>query len=113
MSVRFLGRRVYVGVAVVVAAAEEMGVSQGRVRLLADLMEWPVDRRTVQRWVSWWREALPRTRWWQGIRGRLRAPVDPRGMPLSILQAFEGKSPEEAVVGLLGLLTPISIGHAG
>jgi len=112
VSVRFLGRRVYVSVAVVIGAAAEGGVTKGRVELLGDLMRCPLDRRTVERWVAWWREMLPRTRFWQGIRRRLRTPVDPERMPLSLLEAFESKDPQEGLVGLLRLVSPISIGHA-
>jgi hypothetical protein len=103
---------VYVSVVVIVAAAAEGGVSKRRLEVLRDLMRCPLDRRTVERWVAWWRTTLPRMTFWQGIRGRLRAPVDLERMPLSLLEAFRGKGPEEAVIDLLQLLAPISTGHA-
>jgi hypothetical protein len=112
VSVRFLGRRVYVSVVVIVAAAVEGGVSKRRLEVLRDLMRCPLDRRTVERWVAWWRTTLPRMTFWRGIRGRLRTPVDPERMPLSLLEAFRGKGPQEAVIDMLQLLAPISIGHA-
>ena len=110
-SVRFLGRRVYVSVAVVIVAAVEGGVTKRRVEQLQDLMRCPLDRRTVERWVVWWREMLPRTRLWQETRRKLRAPVNLKRIPLSLLEAFEGKDPEGRLIGLLRLLSPISIGH--
>lgn len=111
-SVRFLGPRVYASVVVLIAAAGEGGVTKRRLELLGGLVGWPLSRRTVERWVSWWRETLPKTRVWQAIRGRLQRPVSVERMPLSLVEAFPRKSPEEAVVGVLRLLSPISVGHA-
>lgn len=113
VSVRFLGRRVYVSVVVVIAAAVEGGVTKSRVEQLRDLTRCPLDRRTVERWVAWWRKTLPGTRLWQGIRGRMRVPIEAERLPLSLLGAFEGKGPEGALIGLLGLLSSITIGRAG
>lgn len=111
-SVRFLGRRVYLGVIVVLAAATEGGVRQRRVELLRRLIGCPLDRRTVERWVEWWRETLPRSTFWKSVRSRFRTPVAAERMPLSVLEAFEGKETREAVVELLRLLAPVSAGHA-
>ena len=115
LSVRFLGRRVYVSVALVIGAAVEGGVTKRRVELLRKLMRCPLARRTVERWVVWWREMLPRTRLWQETRRRLPAPIDLKRMPLSLLEVFGGEDLEEDLEGglikLLRLLSPISIGH--
>ena len=108
---RFLGRRVYVSVAVVISAAVEGGVTKRRVEQLRDLMRCPLDRRTVERWVAWWREMLPKTKFWQETRRRLRAPIDLKRMPLSLLEVFGGEDLEGGLINLLRLLSPISIGH--
>jgi hypothetical protein len=112
LSVRFLGRRVYVSVVVIIASAVAGGVTKARVELLRGMTRCPLARSTVESWVRWWRETLPRTRLWQGLRGLWRAPVDLGRMPLSALEAFEGKGPEEAMVGLLRVLAPVWAGHA-
>lgn len=112
VSVRFLGSRVYVGVAVVVAAAAEGGVTKRRMKLLRDLIGSSLDARTVKRWVAWWRKTLPESRFWQTVRGRLRAPIEVARMPLSLLEVFYGERAEQAMVNLLRLLMPISVGQA-
>jgi hypothetical protein len=103
---------VYVSVAVVLAAAAEGGVKKRRMDLLRELLGCQLDRGTVETWVAWWRETLPSTRLWRQVRARLRWPVDLQRMPLSLLEAFEGKGPEEAVIHLLRLLAPTSLGRA-
>lgn len=109
-SVRFLGRRVYVSVAVVVAAAAEGGVTLRRVRVLGGLLGQAVDRRTLERWVQWWRQVLPASRFWKGLRGRLRGVVATARLPLSLIEAVGAEGARERVVGILKLLAPITTG---
>jgi hypothetical protein len=51
-SVRFLGRKVYVGVVVVLVSAMMQGLSEGRVKRLRQALE--IDRRTLGHWREWW-----------------------------------------------------------
>ena len=53
----FLPGRVYVSVAVVLVAAMRQGPSPERLARLRDVVG--VDRRTVGRWLSWWRDIFP------------------------------------------------------
>lgn len=110
-SVRFLGRRVYVSVAVMVAAAAEGGVSARRVKLLGELLGESVDRRTVERWVQWWRQTLPESRFWRGLRGKLLGVVAPLRLPLSLMEKVDAEGARERAVGVLKLLAPITTGH--
>jgi hypothetical protein len=64
-SVRFLGRRVYLGLAVVLVSAR-----------LGQLLG--VCRRTVARWRDWWREQFPRTPLWRAGCARFMPPRCPR-----------------------------------
>ena len=52
LSVRFLGRKVYVGVVVVLVSAMMHGLSEGRVKRLWQVLR--IDRRTLQHWREWW-----------------------------------------------------------
>ena len=67
-SVRFLGRKVFLGAVVVLVAAMRQGPSPRRVRELTELFD--VDRRTIARWCIFWREHFPQTAFWRVARGR-------------------------------------------
>ena len=105
-SVRFLGRRVYLGVVVTLASALANGLSGRRLsRLRAEL---GVCRRTLERWRRWWRESVPRTSWWKQLRGRLASPIDVAGLPATLLERLGGGH-RERVEKLLVLLAPLSV----
>ena len=85
-SVRFLGRRVYWGVVVVLGSAFEGGVTTGRVRRVRELIGHPIDRRTLERWVEWWRDGLPKSRIWKATTGLFRRKAAPGRLPMSLLE---------------------------
>lgn len=106
-SVRFLGRRVYLGAVVVLASALQQGVSAFRASRLKELFG--VSRRTLERWRSWWLETFPASRFWQSLRGRFMPTVDENTLPLSVLERFDHGDPEvPPVAAMLRLLRPIS-----
>lgn len=103
-SVRFLGRRVYLGAVVVLASAMRQGINAFRSRRLKELFG--VSRKTLERWRVWWREAFPESRFWQSLRGRFVPAVDDASLPLGVLERLAHT--EEPVAALLHLLQPIS-----
>jgi hypothetical protein len=106
-SLRFLGRRVYLGAVFVVLAALAQGVSsRQRARLCA---RYGIDRRTWRRWRQWWL-ALPASPLWRLLRGRWRRPPDPAALPRSLLRAFAPSTTLETLVATLRLLAPVSTG---
>jgi transposase-like protein len=105
-SVRFLDRRVYTGVMVVLAAVLAQGLSARRVARLRS--ELGVDRSTLDRWRRWWREDVPQTGFWIELRGRLDRPVLARDLPASLLERVEGASEEERLLRFLHLVAPLS-----
>jgi len=102
-SVRFLGRRVYLGAVVALVSALRQGPTPKRMAELQKLFG--VSPRTLERWRRWWREAFPPSRFWTSLRGRLSPPVDAEALPSSLLERLGG---EPALVTLLRLLLPIS-----
>jgi hypothetical protein len=110
-SVRFLGRRVYTGVVLVLACARTL--TAARIRELTALLG--VDRRTLRRWRRWWRESLVRSPWWRAARARLMPPVEELQLPGSLLERFEATDPVRRVADVLAFLTPLSVpaGHVG
>ena len=105
-SVRFLDRRVYVSVVVVLAAVLAQGLSPSRTRVLC--RELGVDRRTLARWLEWWQEEVPWTDYWAEFRGRLDQPLDPSCLPASLLGRIEAEDDQERLLLLLHLIEPLS-----
>jgi hypothetical protein len=110
-SVRFLGRRVYWGVVVLLGAALEGGVTAGRVRDLQRLIEHPIERRTLERWVAWWREVLPKSRSWGAMTGLFCRRVEPGRLPLSLLELVGVDDAATRVRQVLSLLSGGRIDH--
>jgi hypothetical protein len=107
-SVRFLGRKVYLGAVVVLAAAMRQGPSPRRVRELSRLFG--ADRHTIDRWRAFWSEYFPQTPFWRAARGRLVAAVEIVALPLALLEAFHRTAdPCQDWGRLLRFLAPITI----
>jgi hypothetical protein len=107
-SVRFLGRRVYLGAVVVLIAALAEGATPRRLRQLRQLAG-DVSRRTVERWRRWWRETFPQTRFWGECRGRLASPIETERLPASLLERMAGADASARLIALLRLLMPITV----
>lgn len=104
-SLRFLGRRVYAGVVLVLVMAMEHGLTGFRVNRLA--RELGVSRRTLERWRRWWREVFPVSGVWRAAQGRFMPPVDASALPGSLLLRF-GVTAQDQLLGVLRLLLPLS-----
>lgn len=107
-SLRFLGRKVYLAVAVLLIAVMQHGVNEGRMRRLTQAIG--VDRRTVARWRMWWRDAFTTTLFWQTARAAFMPPTDAEQLPAAIIARFTG-SAAERMIALLRFLAPITGGH--
>jgi len=107
-SVRFLGRKVCLGVVVVLVGAMRDGLRPRAVRELSE--RFGVDRRTIARWQVFWRELFPQTAFWKEARGRL-LPVVENSSPLwRLLKAFLGRGGLwRGWGGLLRFLSPITV----
>ena len=107
-SVRFLGRKVYLGAVVVLVAAMRQGPSPRRVRELSELFR--VDERTIVRWQVFWREHFPQTAFWKANRSRLAPRIDISNLPRALLDAFIHRGDSREDWGrLLEFLSPITI----
>ena len=100
LSVRFLGRRVYLGLVVVLRSSQP--ISQALAATLA------VPPRTVQRWRLWWRDAFAATLFWQAACARFMPPVEISQLPNSLLERFAG-SADAPLWRLLLFLTPLTV----
>ena len=104
-SVRFLGRRVYLGAVVVLVTALRHGPTPARVQRLRELFG--VSVRTLRRWRVWWQGELVRTRFWRTVGGRFVPPVERAALPASLLARFAGEAAER-LARALAFLSPIT-----
>lgn len=82
----FLGRRVFVSVVVVLAAALAQGEEAPAVRGVAEVCG--ASPRSVRRWLSWWRESFVRLRPWLALKARLGGGLDEGALPRAALERF-------------------------
>ena len=107
-SVRFLGRKVYLGAMVILISAMRQGPAPRRVRELSTLFG--VDRATIARWQAFWRDHVPQTPFWKLARARLVPVVEIVVLPLSLLRAFHRtKDPCQDWGHLLRFLSPLTV----
>jgi len=107
-SLRFFGRRVYLGPVFVLASAMIHGITEKRAAAIRDLVG--VSKRTLERWRTWWRKAFPQSGFWQGARGRFDSPVSPSCLPASLLERFGQPGSSECALGALRFLAPLTAG---
>jgi len=105
MSVRFLGRRVYLGLAVVLLPQRRKTLSAVAIEL-SDALGVPT--RTLSRWRQWWVELFPSTPLWQAQCARFMPPVATIDLPTSLIARFTGVA-QEAMQRLLTFLSPLSV----
>jgi len=104
-SVRFLGRRVYLTLAVVVVSSRPAGTAPAASCLGQAL---GIARRTITRWRQWWREQFPLTPLWRAACARFMPPVATQDLPGELLARFEGPA-HEALMRLLIWLSPLTL----
>ena len=105
-SVRFLGRRVYLGAVVLLVSALQGGITDKRA---ADLQErLGVSRRTLWRWRSWWREIFPGNDFWKRERGRFMPPLTDGTLPASLLERFTDEDDRSRLIQALSFLAPLT-----
>jgi hypothetical protein len=105
-SVRFLGRKVYLGVIVVLISALEHGLSPQRRGQLIDTLNIP--QQTLWRWQCWWREVFGEGPWWRMQRAGFVPPVLACRLPGELLGRLDGADLRERVVRLLWLIAPLT-----
>ncbi len=107
-SVRFLGRRVYLGALVVLVSALAKGLTERR---LGELRErFGVGPRTVRRWRRWWGEVFAASRFWRGARGEFMPPPEVHELPGGLLGRLGADDPQQRLLATLRFLSPVSVG---
>jgi hypothetical protein len=104
-SARYLGRRIYLGVIVVLATAMQQGFAPWRVSRLRE--ELGVSWQTLERWRTWWRETFVESAFWKAAKAAFSPAVAETEAPRSLLDRFDGDDVERLAL-LLRLLSPLS-----
>lgn len=108
-SIRFLGRRVYLEVVVILAVAMRQGTNPKRAGWIRQHLG--VSGRTLERWRTWWCEIFRTTAFWKRARGLFQQPVEERDLPFSLVECFGVSAGGSArLIDLLKFLSPISGG---
>jgi hypothetical protein len=102
-SVRFLGRRVYVGAVVVVASVMALTTMAAGATVRAT----GVPARTMRRWLRWWQGPFTTSVPFVELSARLVPAPERRRLPLSILDRFAADG-SARIVKLLAWLAPIT-----
>jgi len=101
-SVRFLGRRVYVGAVVILASVVALALAAASAASRAT----GVPARTARRWLRWWRGPFIETPVFVDIAARM-GMLDRLRLPTSIVEAMT-PSPLQRMRKLLGLISPLT-----
>ena len=104
-SVRFLGRKVYLGAVVVIATVLRHGVTAVRMERLRALFG--VSAKTVKRWRAFWQETVAASDFWMLEKARLMPPVSASMLPMALLARFAGTG-FEPLAELLRFISPIT-----
>jgi len=101
-SLRFLGRRLYVGAVVIAASMVALALQRaGAIRAATG-----VPARTTYRWLDWWRSAFVSTEVFVAVAARM-VGVAIEFMPTSIVERLPGEKAER-LERLLEMLAPIT-----
>ena len=102
---RFLGRRVYAGLVVVLITTVIHGLKPGRVRRIREALQ--IDSRTLKRWRQWWLDSFIHSSFWKAARARFMPPLSERTLPLSLWLSFELEE-RDRLLAVLQFLRPIT-----
>lgn len=103
MSIRFLGRRSYLAVTIVLASAMTQGLSDSRIQKLTSL---GISRQTLHRWLSWWQDKFILTPVWQAMVAHFyNAAV----IPLDPLMALQADNLQQKLLLWLKQLMPLTV----
>lgn len=104
-SVRFLGRKVYLGAVVVLVSTLRQGANPRRVRVLQEMFG--VGERTLRRWRQWWQRIFVEGSFWRGARGRFMPTIAAQELPRALAERF-GADASGGLCRLLRFLSPIT-----
>jgi hypothetical protein len=109
VSVRFLGRRVYLAAVVVLASALRAGLNERRASELTQRIGVP--RRTIERWRAWWLNEFVDSPFWNNARARFMPPLAAGALPAALLERFGAPDLASQLLATLRFLAPLHEGR--
>ena len=110
-SVRFLGRKIYLGAVVALVTALRHGANGRRAGELRRAIG--ASRRTLARWRTWWREIFTAMPFWRTARAQWVPAVSEGGLPASLLERFVEEQELQRLVRLLDFVKPVTTSSGG
>ena len=104
-STLFMDRRVYFRVVILIVTTLSQSKPQKYSKNMLSKML-GADRKTISRWLTYFREIFPHNKIWKTVRGFVSPTVLNRGLPGSLIEYYLGHIPslEGAIVNCLRLL---------
>ena len=103
-SIRFLGRKVYLGIMVLLMTAVQYGLTTRRRQALIETLD--VSPQTLWRWRRWWQETFPKSRCWRSEQGLFMPPIAPVQLPDGLLERLISGSLTVGACHVLRLVAP-------
>lgn len=107
-SVRFLGRKVYLGAFITLMSAGAHGLSTEQRTAVLDELDVPAQ--TLHRWRRWWIQHLPTSATWRSLSGWFSPPIQPQALPGELLIRLQGSTLALRLQQLLRLICPLTTG---
>jgi hypothetical protein len=108
-SVRFMGRKRYISVLVVLYSAMANGLTQKCITELSKLVG--VSLRTLSRWQTWWQTTFTHSRFWQWNKALIMPPMDPVQLCKELVERFSAQRECTGMINLLRFISPLSSPH--
>lgn len=105
-SVRFLGRRVFWGVIVLLTTALCSGLNLRRGHQLSQQLGVPV--RTIKRWREWWLTRFTVSTVWRDLSGRFLPPIAAQDLPGALLRRAVASDDASVLTAVMRWLAPLS-----
>ena len=104
-SCLFMSRRVYWGCVILVVMTLQQSRPDGpSARKIKEMFG--ISRKTLKRWIAYFRDQFPASSQWQRLRGRLASAVSNNKLPAELVHYFlkHFQSPQQAIIGCLKFL---------
>ena len=105
-SVRFLGRKVYLGGIITLLSAGTHALKPKQRQGLLDALDVPAQ--TLHRWRRWWIHHVPASATWRSISGWFSPPIQAGALPGELLNRLQGSTLAEQLNQLLTLICPLT-----
>ena len=108
-SLRFLGRRIYFGMIMVLVSAMLGGASPRRLERLRELCG--ADKKTLERWRTWWAETFNQSKFWKIHSASFAlARASNISLPRLFFRTMKASSFSETLWQVLQFLLPLTSG---